>query len=79
MRRANRHASDDSGGHRRLEPSGSARHNLYGTKLVRREVSLTESAWGMLQERYGGDNYNVTVRNALLRLVELENRQAAES
>ena len=51
---------------------------LYGTKLVRREVSLTESAWGMLQERYGGDNYSVTVRNALLRLVELENRQATE-
>ena len=48
---------------------------MYGTKLVRREVSLTESAWGMLQERYGGDNYSVTVRNALLRLVELENRE----
>ena len=48
---------------------------MYGTRMVRREVSLTESAWEMLQERYGGDNYSVTVRNALSRLVELENRE----
>ena len=62
-----------------MDKKKPGRPPLYGTKLVRREVSLTESAWEMLQERYGGDNYSVTVRNALLRLVELENRQAAES
>ena len=52
-----------------MDKKKPGRPPLYGTKLVRREVSLTESAWEMLQERYGGDNYSVTVRNALLRLV----------
>ena len=61
-----------------MDKKKPGRPTMYGTKLVRREVSLTESAWGMLQERYGGDNYSVTVRNALLRLVELENRQPTE-
>ena len=55
------------------------RPTMYGTRMVRREVSLTESAWEMLQERYGGDNYSVTVRNALLRLVELENKESVKS
>ena len=61
-----------------MDKKKPGRPPLYGTKLVRREISLTESAWEMLQERYGGDPSSVPVRNALLRLVELENRQATE-
>jgi hypothetical protein len=55
------------------------RPSLYGERMVTRQISLAANAWETLKERYGGDNYSVTVRNALLRLVELENRQAAES
>ena len=62
-----------------MDKKKPGRPTMYGTKLVRREVSLTEAAWEMLQERYGGDNYSVTVRNALLRLVELENKESVKS
>lgn len=55
------------------------RPSLYGERMVTRQISLAADAWLTLKDRYGGDNYSVTVRNALLRLVELENRQAAES
>ena len=58
-----------------MDKKKPCRPTMYGTRMVRREVSLTESAWEMLQDRYGGDNYSATVRNALLRLVELENRE----
>ena len=61
-----------------MDKKKPGRPPIYGTKLVRREISLTESAWEMLQERYGGDSYSATMRNALLRLVELENRQPTE-
>ena len=62
-----------------MDKKKPGRPTMYGTRMVRREVSLTEAAWGMLQERYGGDNYSVTVRNALLRLVELENKESVKS
>lgn len=55
------------------------RPSLYGERMVTRQISLATDAWLTLKERYGGDSYSATIRNALLRLVELENRQATES
>ena len=40
--------------------------------MVTRQISLAADAWETLKERYGGDSYSATIRNALLRLVELE-------
>ncbi len=55
------------------------RPSLYGERMVTRQISLAADAWLTLRERYGGDNYSVTVRNALLRLVELENKESVKS
>jgi len=58
-----------------MDKKKPGRPTMYGTRMVRREVSLTEAAWETLKDRYGGDSYSATVRNALLRLVELESEK----
>jgi len=58
-----------------MDKKKPGRPTMYGTRMVRREVSLTEAAWEMLQERYGGDSYSMTIRSALLRLIDLEDKQ----
>jgi len=51
------------------------RPSLYGERMVTRQISLAADAWETLKDRYGGDSYSATVRNALLRLVELESEK----
>lgn len=48
---------------------------FYGERMVTRQISLPGDAWQTLKERYGGDSYSATIRNALLRLVELESER----
>ena len=48
------------------------RPTIYGERMVTRQISLPADAWQTLQERYGGDSYSATIRNALLKLVKLE-------
>lgn len=47
--------------------------------MVTRQISLAADAWETLKERYGGDSYSATIRNALLRLVELEHTRKGEA
>jgi len=51
------------------------RPTIYGERMVTRQISLAADAWETLKERYGGDSYSATIRNALLRLVELESER----
>ncbi len=55
------------------------RPSLYGERMVTRQISLAADAWLTLKERYGGDSYSATIRNALLRLVELEHTRKGEA
>ena len=55
------------------------RPSLYGERMVTRQISLAADAWLTLKERYGGDSYSATIRNDLLRLVELEHTRKGEA
>jgi len=51
------------------------RPTIYGERMVTRQISLAADAWETLKERYGGDSYSMTIRSALLRLIDLEDKQ----